>query len=355
VALSNLVSNCKVGDNPRTVSVTAGATVNAAFSVTCTSTGVAQWTAMTGVTTDTMSDVWGTSSADVFAVGGQQILHYDGTRWTEQFRTQLSLGRDAWGLQGGFRGVWGTSSSNVFAVGGTFTAGQVLEPRKAMIFHYDGAGWTEMARFSQDATDFSTLNAVWGSSATDVFAVGAHEFESSSRTLIVHFDGQTWTPMTLPDNAANLGLYDVWGTSARDVYAVGIQGLSNPGGLSGALLHYDGTRWTKVAEKSGVTPIAMWGNASNDIFIATAASTFLHYNGSTWSPMNTPTREAGKTWDIWGTSPTDMYAVGGAVYHYDGTTWVQKTGGPSASLFGIWGGSPTDVFAVGGTILHGTP
>jgi hypothetical protein len=52
--------------------------------------------------------------------------------------------------------VWGSSPSNVFAVG---TGGTIL--------HYNGSMWSPMV---SGTTNF--LNAVWGSSSSDVFAVG---------------------------------------------------------------------------------------------------------------------------------------------------------------------------------------
>jgi hypothetical protein len=62
--------------------------------------------------------------------------------------------------------------------------------------------------------------------------------------------------------------------------------------------------------------------------------------------------------EIWGSSATDVFAVGedGVVLHYDGAAWTLAT--PTrAGLLGVWGSSPGDVYAVGaaGTILHGTP
>lgn len=63
---------------------------------------------MTTGTTKNLRAIWGSGSS-VFAVGaGGTILHYDGTSWSAQtFSVPISL-----------NGVWGTSSSNVFAVGG---------------------------------------------------------------------------------------------------------------------------------------------------------------------------------------------------------------------------------------------
>ena len=59
---------------------------------------------------------------------------------------------------------------------------------------------------------------------------------------------------------------------------------------------------------------------------------------------------------IWGSSGSDVFAVGegGTILHYDGTSWSSMNSGSANRLIDIWGSSGSDVFAVGvwGTILH---
>jgi hypothetical protein len=98
-------------------------------------------------------DVWGASSDQVWAVGGRagstetaEILFYDGSRWRRQST-----------FDGGpLRAVWGTSPADIFAVG-----------EGGLILHYDGESWSDMASpTSGDLTD------LWGSAPDDVYAVG---------------------------------------------------------------------------------------------------------------------------------------------------------------------------------------
>ena len=56
------------------------------------------------------------------------------------------------------------------------------------------------------------LRGVWGTSPTDVYAVG-------SRGTILHYDGTDWSAMVSPVDLESLN--DVWGTSSDDIYAVG--------------------------------------------------------------------------------------------------------------------------------------
>jgi hypothetical protein len=53
------------------------------------------------------------------------------------------------------------------------------------------------------------LYAVWGSSGSDVFAVG-------TGGTILHYDGADWSPM---DSGTTHGLEGVWGSGGGDVFA----------------------------------------------------------------------------------------------------------------------------------------
>jgi len=57
------------------------------------------------LTPDGLADVWGSSSTDVYAVGGDGILHYDGSQWTKVF-------------QEGAEEVFGLSATDVYVVDG---------------------------------------------------------------------------------------------------------------------------------------------------------------------------------------------------------------------------------------------
>jgi hypothetical protein len=146
------------------------------------------------------------------------------------------------------------------------------------------------------------------------------------------------------DSGATNWFSDVWGTSGSDVFAVG---------YDGTIFHYDGSSWSWM--DTGTTSYLndVWGSSSTNVF-AVGENTIFHYDGSSWSPMDSgPTR-----WlrGVWGASANDVFVVGegGMILHYDGTTWSSMESGTTYPLYGVWGSSGTDVFAVGwyGTILH---
>jgi len=90
------------------------------------------WQEETELSHYALTAVWGTGPNDVFAVGALcTILHYDGESWTES-PVKLQSGFDK--FMKGKRGhtlydIWGTGSNNVFAVG------------QDAILHYDGHVW----------------------------------------------------------------------------------------------------------------------------------------------------------------------------------------------------------------------
>ena len=64
------------------------------------------WARMPLPTDRLLQEIWGTSAADVFAVGDGVVLHYDGTAWSEARPTSRTL-----------LGVWASSPIDAFAVG----------------------------------------------------------------------------------------------------------------------------------------------------------------------------------------------------------------------------------------------
>jgi hypothetical protein len=59
---------------------------------------------------------------------------------------------------------------------------------------------------------------------------------------------------------------------------------------------------------------------------------------------------------VWGTSFDNVYAasVEGNIFHFDGVFWSQMFHDEGVNLWSMWGSSPTDIVAVGdwGAILR---
>ena len=103
-------------------------------------------------------------------------------------------------------------------------------------------------------------------------------------------------------------LKGVWGTSETDVFAVGD---------NGTILHHDGIAWSSITSGIINNLKDVWGNTGKDVFVVGDDSTILHYNGTDWSHMNSGTKD----WlvGVWGSKGNDVFAVGSysTILHYD--------------------------------------
>lgn len=154
-------------------------------------------------------------------------------------------------------------------------------------------------------------------------------------------------------------LLSVWGTSATDVWAVGGDVGSGP-----EVLHYDGTAWDRI--DTGHTGALWWvfGFEGGPIYVGGEGGAILRYDGATFTPMTTPGTDT--VFGIWGTSPDDVWAVGGAsdatggfAWRLEGDAWVPEPSLPadvptSAAIWKVFGRSASDVWLVGsnGVSLH---
>lgn len=155
-------------------------------------------------------------------------------------------------------------------------------------------------------------------------------------------------------------LMSVWGTSAEDVWAVGADAGDGP-----TVLHYDGQSWAELA--TGTDGDLWWvhGFADGPVFLGGSGGTILRYQQGSFEPMATP--GAATVFGIWGASADDLWAVGGAeggsggafAWRFDGTSWRQAEGFPAGlsadrALWKVWGTAADDVWMVGtgGTMLH---
>jgi hypothetical protein len=199
--------------------------------------------------------VWGTSPTDVFAVGSTEapdiarVFHFDGASWSP-----MTLPGD--GDSRSLSSIGGSSPRDVYATG-TSLPGQAAN---GFVFHYDGLQWRDIGfptgpvPGEGEEEHFIIAGRVWAA-PNHAFVVGYQD----DRSMIFHYDGVRWTEMSTPAVA----LADVWGTSASNVYAVG----------ANAILHYDGTSWTKVHDQGGN---AVWGSSADDVFVVGSNGRILH-------------------------------------------------------------------------------
>jgi hypothetical protein len=137
----------------------------------------------------------------------------------------------------------------------------------------------------------------------------------------------------------------VWGSSAHDVWAVG---------ASGAIRHFDGRTWA-VVDNGGITEdlSSVHGTGPNDVWATGLDGTVMHWNGEAWSVADSPA-DGSMLLGVWTGAPSDVWAVGidmggyGFFRHWDGATWKHGGALNPSSLWKVWGSGPNDVWMVGG-------
>ena len=155
-----------------------------------------------------LTDVWGSSDLDVYAVGNAAgrgvVLHFDGATWSVVLDEP----------QVGFVRVGGTDPSDVWVTGHALVpTGDVLEEvaGHGALRHFDGTGWSTV----QSPTS-APLGAVSAVSSSVVYVIA----DGGQGGSVWRYDGASWVELTL--RAGNL--FDIWGT-AGDVFAVGANGV----------------------------------------------------------------------------------------------------------------------------------
>lgn len=255
--------------------------------------------------------VGGSSADDVYAVGSEDIFHYDGRRWMA-VRT---------GSGGFLNGVWAPTRHSVYFAWSSGDGGLTGEVR-----HFDGRVWRKVASTP------AALQSVWGTSESDVFAVGREG-------TILHYDGSSWSALS---TGRQEWLEGIWGSSPQDVFVAGGRD---------SILHYDGAGWSR--QYTGASSLALWGSSGHDVF-AIGGTSIMHYDGVSWSAQ--ASGAVGNLFGVWGSAPNDVFAVGvnGTILHYDGSSWSPQASGTTQHLYGVWGTSRNDVFAVGanGVLQH---
>jgi len=227
--------------------------------------------------------------------------------------------------------VWGSSASDVFAVGGPLGNGQ-----ESLVIHYDGASWTELHPGGTD-----TFWWVGGTGPKDVWMVGENG-------RITHWDGKAFVEHS---SGVTATLWGIWAASETDVWAVGGTpegGVAKPNDI---VLHWNGTSWSPVAlpkDVEGRTFYKVWGTSSDDLYVVGEVGTVWHKKGADWVLESNPPLAASTLFTVAGSGKSDVYAVGNFdVLHSNGAKWeklpIQLTG----SVNGVACASPDEVAMVG--------
>lgn len=192
------------------------------------------------VTRNVVWDIAGRNRYDIYAVGPQMILHYDGSQWT-------------W-VNSGFgdylNAVWVDNAGDVWVAGD-------------VVHRLHGSTWAP----AQIGNGHMRVYDMWGMGET-MYAVGSEGQAAIGKNGVWR---QVQTGTYNP-------LLAVWGFDENHVYAA--EDINE-------ILYYNGTRWQPMVinDPNVGRPVSIWGTGPNDLFVQDARGPLVHYDGRGWQPL----------------------------------------------------------------------
>ena len=239
--------------------------------------------------------------------------------------------------------VWGTSASAVWAVGGGGTA-----------LFYDGIRW--QARPTPQDVQFDTMLSVSGTADDNVFASGLSTSATGSGTSVIRFDGTSWSflgrvPVGVGYRPSCVGAY-----ADNDVFVWGHTGA--PGGAArddtGTLYRVTNGVATLVMTTSvpffqNLLSCALRVFSPTDI-VATGQAQVLRIDSvaKTATPIG-GTLSSAQNGALWAHDTNNLFiTVGGNAQRWSGgSSWTNLTTGVNSQLLAISGTSTGRVFSAG--------
>ncbi len=276
--------------------------------------------------------VSGTSASDVWLAGaddgdGPVVLHCDGRAWE---RRDTGVTGDLWWV-------------NTLEGGSVFFGGA-----NATVLRYDGA---EFGKLDTPGPAAATVFGVWAAAEDDVYAVGSIDGQNG---FIWHYDGTAFEALSLDgglplaESGETPGLFKVWGSSASDVWVVGANGVVLRGSATDgfSLVHAGGSDTLFTVHARG-EQVVMVGGSSSGVLLAAEDGALVDE-----TPAGAPLLQGvsvaadGSVWAV---------GYGGSVYHGKDGHFSPVDPGldftASESLHSVWADPDGGVWAAGGNVL----
>ena len=356
----------------------------------------AGWRRVPTGTGATLVGVWGASPSNVWMLGEQgQLLRWDG----ERIRTSLlsaderdwaarppsradgaapsSLLRvdDPLTLQASppgedladdmaatFAGLWG-DGHQLWIVGGARhkrqSPGDLRGGEVAIVRRFTGEQWR-----AEVIKGAPPLEAIWGRTATDVWAVG-HDLarDPSEQSRALHYDGHAWSVASAIPAAwlaagpahfdaattfdTGLGLVGpLWKGKGAPVWILKGDAVARRATVPAvAAAPAEGDRLFK-----GVGPIRdLFGTDDGQVWLVGARGTIRKFDGQSWTGR-VPGGPGEPLYELRGIAAfgDDVWAVGqGGILRRQAGRWSSVPAGTATDFFGVWGASADDVWVVG--------
>lgn len=276
------------------------------------------------------SDIWALAAFGARAVGGSNLVHFDGGRWTAVAGPKIN-GRWKYTQVKSFgpRDVWVTGTVD----------GAKPDQWKAFLYRFDGRKWTEVRLPAKDGAIQPT--AIEGTSSRNLWLVGAHGdlHGSPGYGFTFHWNGSQLRDLPFP--------------RTKDVAPTDLTFHGGKPVLVGFQLFVDGQLTT-------ASSLPAVGNPTSLRRGLRGVPVVFGWNGRTWAQQKQPVTE-GAFYSVSGDGRGGLVAVGQHVggdgspifARFDGRQWRNDTvdAGLAKAAFGMfstaWVPGTAEVVAVG--------
>jgi hypothetical protein len=225
-----------------------------------------------------LTAVWGSERDDVWALGSDVVVHWDGTAWSEV----------ALPVRGLHLSISGTSRSDVWIL--------ILAPGAPYTLHWDGSSWS---------------SASPRAGMTKIFAIAPGHAIAIGRGCD-RWDGSSWRAEPCGVRGAN----SVWASGPNDIWVTGHVSINEgPNGDLYYRAHWDGASWASEDVPRSSTPSYsgfLFGTASDDLWWGN-----VHFDGQTWSTVTNNKN----IYPTAGVAGGKLWAAAGGIWQSDGTEW----------------------------------
>jgi len=240
----------------------------------------------------TLNSIYGFSSTDVYAAGGQKrdssfIIHYDGSSWKEEDIVSGNI----------LSNIQGSSANNIWAAGNFNT-----------LYHYDGSRWTRDSVVINVPVNqaFHILSVSAGNSGTYLTGHTSFVDLSDTKAYLLKRENSSWVKI----DSSGIYTYKLYRNSSGELYYAGSRGI----------FKNVGNQWTNVFTTNQYIA-DMSASSSDNIFAAGQGgqNKIYHYNGTDWKEIEELSLPDADYWAVW-TDGTEAFIAG---YIYDAP--YQKT------------------------------
>ena len=175
-------------------------------------------------------------------------------------------------------------------------------------------GW----RFAWPLPQGNALYAAWAAGPEDLFVGG-------EGGALLRWNGERWTAFRLSTHKTIFGIH---GLGPDDVWAVGGDTYAADEADRALILHYDGQKWTEMPAPDflGTTyPLnGVCALAPDDVWATVYGSTsVIHYDGRSWDWVFIPLALEGELLGVGAVGPDHLFFFGshGQIVHKDGDQW----------------------------------